>query len=48
MTDDITVAIVMPKHLQERINKVAEKNMSNFSQVVRKATAIGLNKMEKQ
>ena len=46
MRTDITVAIIMPVSLKNRIDKIVEKRMTNFSQVVREATSIGLERME--
>lgn len=46
--DSITVPIYIPIVLQKRLDAMAKKKMSNFSQVVREATSIGLDVMERQ
>lgn len=46
MTEYINITVNFTIHLKNRIDKIAEKRMSNFSQVVREATSMGLEKME--
>ena len=47
MVEFEVVTISIPSHLKRRIDNLAEKKMSNFSQVLREAAGIGLEKMER-